>query len=88
MKKLLILGASGSIGQQTIDLLINNRITYDFVGFSVGKNVDYIDIVLSKFKSVKFVYLIDDEKRTFSPKSMQISTFFLKKMDLKHLLKL
>lgn len=79
MKKLLILGASGSIGQQTIDLLINNRITYDFVGFSVGKNVEYIDIALSKFKSVKFVYLIDDEKKEIFSKKYADLHFFSEK---------
>ena len=45
MKKLLLLGASGSIGSQTIDLLINKKVDYELVGLSVGKNIEFLDKV-------------------------------------------
>ena len=61
MKKLLLLGASGSIGSQTIDLLINKKVDYELVGLSVGKNIEFLDKVLPLFKSVKYVYVIDSK---------------------------
>lgn len=59
MKKLLLLGASGSIGSQTIDLLINKKVDYELVGLSVGKNIEFLDNILPLFKRVKYVYVID-----------------------------
>ena len=61
MKKLLLLGASGSIGSQTIDLLINKKVDYELVGLSVGKNIEFLDNILPLFKSVKYVYVIDSK---------------------------
>ena len=42
MKKLAILGASGSIGRQTLDLLKNNKIEYELIGVSIGKNIEVL----------------------------------------------
>ena len=35
MKKVLLLGASGSIGKQTIDIINKHNNLFDLVGFSV-----------------------------------------------------
>ena len=61
MKRLLLLGASGSIGSQTIDLLINKKVDYELVGLSVGKNIEFLEKVLPLFKSIKYVYVIDSK---------------------------
>ena len=61
MKKLLLLGASGSIGQQTIDLLLNKKIDYELVGVSVGKNIEYLEKILPLFHTIKYVYVIDEK---------------------------
>ena len=60
MKKLLLLGASGSIGQQTIDLLLNKKVDYELVGLSVGKNIEFLEKILPLFNTVKYVYVIDE----------------------------
>lgn len=61
MKKLLLLGASGSIGQQTIDLLLNKKVDYELVGLSVGKNIEFLEKILPLFNTVKYVYVIDEK---------------------------
>ena len=61
MKKLLLLGASGSIGSQTIDLLINKKVDYELVGLSVGKNIEFLEKILPLFSSIKYVYVIDSK---------------------------
>lgn len=59
MKKVLLLGASGSIGVQTIDVILNHPEEYELVGFSVGKQVDKVDEILSKL-NVSLVYVMDE----------------------------
>ena len=61
MKKLLLLGASGSIGQQTLDLLINKKIDFELVGVSVGKNIEFLEKLLPLFNTIKYVYVIDEK---------------------------
>ncbi len=55
MKNIALLGASGSIGKQTIDILNNNRDKYQLVTFSVGKNIDYAIELINLFPSVTTV---------------------------------
>lgn len=49
MKKILLLGASGSIGVQTIDVLENHPEMFELVAFSVGKQIDKARSILNKF---------------------------------------
>ena len=49
MKKLLILGASGSIGSQTVDVIKEHRDELELVGASVGYNIDYLIELLNYF---------------------------------------
>ena len=39
MKKLLLLGASGSIGAQTVDIVSQHPDEFEIVAFGVGKNI-------------------------------------------------
>ena len=57
MKKVLLLGASGSIGSQTLDILRQYPNEFELVGFSVGKNLAKAKEILKEFKSVKHVYI-------------------------------
>lgn len=40
-KNIVILGASGSIGTQAIDVIENHSETFNLVGLTVGQNIDY-----------------------------------------------
>ena len=52
MKKILLLGATGSIGKQTINVCKNHKDKFEIVGLSVGKNIklleEYLDILTIK----------------------------------------
>ncbi len=61
MKKILLLGASGSIGSQTIDIIDKNLDRFDLVAFSVGKRSGVVEPIIQKYPHVKDVYLIDGE---------------------------
>jgi len=58
MKKLLLLGASGSIGTQTIDIIRQHPDELKLMGVSVGKNTDILKDILSSFE-LEYVYSID-----------------------------
>ncbi len=61
-KKVLLLGASGSIGTQTLDILDKHPGCFELVGFSVGKRSNVIEPILKKYKSVTKVYLLDKDE--------------------------
>ncbi len=47
MKRILLLGASGSIGQQTLDIIRRNPQDFELVGFSVGSHTEQVaEIIL------------------------------------------
>lgn len=61
MKRLLLLGASGSIGSQTLQILSNPNISYRLVGFSVGNKVVKIPKILNENKFVKYICVKNSE---------------------------
>ena len=61
MKKIMLLGASGSIGTQTIDIIKQHRDELDLVGISVGQNIDFLVDVLNNF-NIKYAYTIERNK--------------------------
>ena len=59
MKKVLLLGASGSIGTQTIDVINASKGEFVLSAFSVGNRSEAIEPILKEHKAVTCVYLID-----------------------------
>ena len=60
-KKVLLLGASGSIGRQTIDVIREGNGKFILTGFSVGNKTEFVPELLKEFKEVKWVYVISKE---------------------------
>ena len=50
MKNLYIVGASGSIGTQTLDIVRNNPFEFKVIGMSVGHNLDLAKKLILEFK--------------------------------------
>lgn len=61
MKKIVLLGASGSIGQQTIDVIHSHREEFELVAFSVGSQIEVAQEILKKFESVHSVCIASEE---------------------------
>lgn len=76
MVKLLLLGASGSIGKQTLDVIKKYPSSFSLVGFSVGRNVRYISLILKHFKDVKDIYLIEEKKKKYYQKKYPYINFY------------
>ena len=61
MKKIIILGATGSIGTQTIEVIEENPQDFELTGVSVGHNIELLKVILSKFESMKYVSVHDEK---------------------------
>lgn len=59
MKRIVLLGASGSIGKQSIEIIREHSDELKLVGVSVGENIDYLKEIITEFKDIKFAYSID-----------------------------
>ena len=57
MISVCLLGASGSIGQQTIDVMLKNPQDFDLVSFSIGKRTRYVRGIIKHFPNVKHICL-------------------------------
>lgn len=60
MKNIVLLGASGSIGTQAIDVIKQHPELFSLIGISVNQNVDYVKELLTTFDSIKYVNLGDN----------------------------
>ncbi|MDD6302458.1 MAG: 1-deoxy-D-xylulose-5-phosphate reductoisomerase [Bacillales bacterium] len=61
MKRICLLGATGSIGRQTIDIIKNNPGDFVLVGVTCGKNIEELNKILTEFPSIE-CYSIQDEE--------------------------
>ena len=55
MRKVCILGASGSIGTQTIDVMNKNPNDFDLVAFSVGSRTRKISPIIKQFPNIRCI---------------------------------
>lgn len=62
MSKVILLGASGSIGRQTLDVMKKNRGDFTLSAFSVGSKTRFITPILKSFPEVKHVCIKDKKK--------------------------
>lgn len=62
MKRISILGATGSIGTQAIEVLKNNQDEFKLVGLSAGRNINKLREILMTVKP-ELVSVIDDRDR-------------------------
>lgn len=86
-KKVLLLGASGSIGSQTLDLIREDKKNFVLKSFSVGYNEKLIPALLKEFKSVECVYLISKESALKLSKKYPSVKFYYGKKGLVKLTK-
>ena len=76
MISVCLLGASGSIGQQTIDVMLKNPNDFDLASFSIGKRTRYVSGIIKRFPRVKHICLQDKSKVKYYQKLYPNITFF------------
>ena len=73
-----LLGASGSIGQQTIEVMQKDP-SFSLVAFSVGNKTRIIRKLIKLYPSVKYVYLINNQKKKYYQNQYPYITFYSSK---------
>ncbi len=86
-KRILVLGASGSIGRQSLDIIEKYPDRFTLVSFSVGKKTEVIDEIINKHPDVNSVYLIDKNKAKDFKKKYPNIKFYFEKNGLKKISK-
>lgn len=61
MRNVLLLGASGSIGNQALDILSAHPERFCLTGFSLGYRVEQVEGILQRFPGVRFICVIKEE---------------------------
>ncbi|AHB36554.1 1-deoxy-D-xylulose-5-phosphate reductoisomerase [Spiroplasma apis] len=63
MKKLILFGASGNVGQQTIDVLTFKKTEFEIVGLSVGNNTKNLKEMIATFPNIQMIYVSQDPEK-------------------------
>ncbi len=75
MKRLVLLGASGSIGVQTIDIIQQHPELFELVSFGVGKNISKAKEYLNLFPSIQKISVQCEEDAIALQKEYPNKTF-------------
>ncbi len=76
MISVCLLGASGSIGQQTIDVMLKNPLDFDLVSFSIGQRTRYVRGIINRFPNIKNICLQSKSKVNYYKKQYPQITFY------------
>ena len=76
MISVCLLGASGSIGQQTIDVMLKNPSDFDLVSFSIGQRTRYVRGIINRFPNIKNICLQSKSKVNYYKKQYPQITFY------------
>ena len=76
MISVCLLGASGSIGQQTIDVMLKNPLDFDLVSFSIGQRTRYVRGIINRFPNIKYICLQNRNKVNYYQKQYPQITFY------------
>jgi len=74
MKKLSILGSTGSIGTQTLDIVKNNPHEFKVVGLTANKNIELLKNQINEFKP-ESVAVMDNEKADLLKEDVDINVY-------------
>ena len=62
MKKICLLGASGSIGKQSVDVINKHPHLFNLIAASVNESIEYLEYLVNNFTSLKYVCIGNYEK--------------------------
>ncbi len=76
MTTILLLGASGNIGSQTLDVISSNPNDFILVGISIGNHVEKLEQILIDFPSIKHVCLKNKKDFLYFKNKFQLLNFY------------
>ena len=85
MKRIVLLGATGSIGTQTVDVVLHHSDEFCIVALSCGHNIEKLKELLAQLKDVKHVCVADEEQISDLAKAYPMITWYAGDEGLKQL---
>ena len=85
-KNLFILGASGSIGGQTLEVLPSFLTKYNLVGVSIGHNISFLEERILPFYKLKYVYVIEEKDYLYLKEKYKDIVFYYGKDNISKML--
>ena len=76
MKRVCLLGASGSIGTQTLDVMMKNPKDFELISFSVGERTRKISSILRHFPNVQAICIKNKSKVNYFQKKYPNIDFY------------
>lgn len=76
MKRIMLLGASGSIGSQTIDVVKHHSSEFEIIGLSAGYNIKKLTTILCELQNVKYVCVASEADMMVLQKQFPTYQFF------------
>lgn len=76
MKKICLLGSTGSIGEQTIDIIDKNKNDFSLIAVSCARQIDKLERILSTHISVKYACVKEEKDYLELKEKYQNVTFF------------
>lgn len=86
-KRILLLGASGSIGMQTIDVIHKHSDQFELVGVSVGSNIDALIKILNT-ASIKYACVANKKDQSFLEKKYPHIFFYSEDIGLEKIVEI
>ena len=78
MKKICVLGVTGSIGQQTVDVVKHHRDEFEIVAMSAGRNIDLLEQTMTVIHA-KHICVQNEEDMLYLQRKYKDIHFFHKK---------
>ena len=70
MKKLTVLGVTGSIGTQTVDVVLHHQDQFEIVAMSAGHNINKLEEIMAKLP-VKHICVLEEKDRAYLAKELE-----------------
>ena len=77
MKNITILGVTGSIGQQTVDVCLHHQDEFNVVAMSAGKNIVLLETTIQKINPQVVCVIDEKDCKLSSRKNIHIFVLFL-----------
>lgn len=72
MKKISVLGATGSVGTQALEVIGNNPESFSLCSISAGRNIKKLEQIIAEFKPAIVSVMDDDDRKSLASKYADI----------------
>ena len=76
MKKICLLGSTGSIGEQTIDIIDKNKEDFILIGISCAKQIEKLEKIILSHDSIKYACVKEESDYLALKEKYKNVTFF------------